>query len=78
LAGVGIVTGTFSWASTGTTQVNVPVTGMTATSKVFTQQYGSTGVESHALMPLAASGGFTVIASGSITSGKTYNYIVIL
>jgi len=78
LAGVGIVTGTFSWTSTGTTQVNVPVTGMTATSKVFTQQYGSTGVEAHVLMPLAASGGFTVTASGSISAGKTYNYLAIL
>jgi hypothetical protein len=79
LAGVvGIATGTFSWATTGTTQVSVPVTGMTATSKVFTQQYGSTGIEAHVLMPLAASGGFTVIASSSITAGKTFNYLAIL
>ena len=78
LAGVGIVAGSFSWATTGPTQVSVPVTGMTATSKVFTQQYGSTGIEAHVLMPLAASGGFTVIASSSITAGKTYNYLAIL
>ena len=78
LAGVGIVAGSFSWATTGSTQVSVPVTGMTATSKVFTQQYGSTGIEAHVLMPLAASGGFTVNASSSITAGKTYNYLAIL
>jgi hypothetical protein len=78
LAGVGIVAGNFSWATTGTTQVSVPVTGMTNTSKVFIQQYGTTGAENHAYMTSTASGGFTVIAGGSIIAGKTYNYLAIL
>jgi len=78
LAGVGIATGTFSWTTTGTTQVSVPVAGMTPTSKVFIQQYGTANAENHAYMTSTASGGFTVMAGGSITAGKTYNYLAIL
>jgi len=79
LAGVtGIISGTFSWATTGTTQVSVPVTGMTNTSKVFIQQYGTSGIEDHSYMTSTASGGFTVTAGSSVTAGKTYNYLAIL
>jgi hypothetical protein len=77
LAGVGIISGQFTWTTAnGTSHIVPSVTGLQSTSKVFVQQTGTTATAKHYSV-VADTGSFT-IHSNTNTTGDTFNYLAIL